>query len=93
MTRYTDHAGQLSLLCDHCRNELPLGSSAYSVTVGKIDEGHLIRDYNKGEIVVCPVCATHITRLASLLTDIGLRGNYACHFNTTVTNAIQEVFL
>ncbi|QXE87377.1 hypothetical protein KP003_02920 [Geomonas nitrogeniifigens] len=69
MTRYTDFNGSNILLCDHCRADMPQGSPAFSLAPGTVGDGYLARDYNKGEIILCPNCSSIVSEIISLLVN------------------------
>lgn len=66
MIRLTDIQGNGTILCDHCRCDIPQGSHILSMNPGKVDDGFIARDYSKGEIVICPDCAGTLSTMLSL---------------------------
>jgi len=95
MTRFTDCEGKQIILCDNCRQDMTVGDSVFSFSPGKVSDGYISRDYDKGEIVVCPVCAEQVTRMVTLLSDISIRGSIARQlgfgraFNPTLQPAVS----
>lgn len=67
MARYTDFRGKQIILCDHCRQDMPLDSPAFTLSPGKVAESYISRDYDKGEMVLCPTCADTVGQVLTLL--------------------------
>lgn len=67
MTRYTDTNGKSVILCDHCRCDMPQGSPAFTMSPGRIAEGYIARDYDKGELVFCLSCAAMVGQIMTLI--------------------------
>lgn len=67
MTRYTDTTGASVLLCDRCRCDMPKGSAAYTLAPGRVADGFISRDYDKGELVLCEACSTLAGKIMSLM--------------------------
>ena len=70
MTIYTDTEGKHTLLCDHCRCDMPQGSAAFTLAPGKVGDGYVSRDYDKGEMTICQPCAEVI---GQLIPRIGIK--------------------
>lgn len=67
MTRYTDTMGNHVLMCDHCKKDMPLASDAFTMAPGKVADNYISRDYDRGEVVVCPECAGTIGKVLQLM--------------------------
>lgn len=67
MTRYTDVEGRSVILCDQCRQDIPVGGKAFTLSPGKIADGYVSRDYEKAEMVLCPVCAHAMGRVLAIM--------------------------
>jgi hypothetical protein len=67
MTKYTDTNGNSVILCDHCRADMPLGSPAFTLAPGRIADGYIARDYDKGELILCPSCAVVVGQIMTLM--------------------------
>ena len=91
MTRFTDCEGKQIILCDNCRRDMTMGESVFSFSPGKVSDGYISRDYDKGEIVLCPTCAEQVTRMVTLLSDISIRGGIVRQlgFGRAVATVIQ----
>lgn len=66
--RYTNISGDSIVACDHCREDIAQGNPVFTVAPGKIEDGYIARDYNKGEMVLCPVCAKTLDQVLNLLS-------------------------
>lgn len=91
MTRFTDCEGKHTILCDNCRQDMTVGESVFSFSPGKVSDGYISRDFDKGEIVLCPTCAEQVTRMVTLLSDISIRGGIVRQlgFGRAVATVIQ----
>lgn len=67
MTRYTDTSGTTIILCDHCRTDMAQGSSAFTLAPGRVGDGYINRDYDRGEMVLCPTCAAIVGQIMNLM--------------------------
>ena len=67
MTKYTDTNGNNFILCDNCRCDLPQGASAFTMAASKVADGYVTRDYDKGEMILCPVCASTVAQIMNLM--------------------------
>lgn len=67
MTKYTDTNGNSVILCDHCRCDLPVASSVFTLAPGKVADGYISRDYDKGEMILCPTCAAVVGQIMALM--------------------------
>ena len=66
--RFTNISGDSMVACDHCREDIAQGNLVFTVAPGKIEGGYIARDYNKGEMVLCPRCAKTLDQVLSLLS-------------------------
>lgn len=67
MTKYTDVHGNQVVVCDHCRHDIPPGDSTFTLSPGKAAEGYVLRDYDKGETVLCAGCAKTLGKVLGLM--------------------------
>lgn len=67
MTRYTDTDGNTTVLCDHCRADLSPGSTALMLSPGKVENGYAARDYDRGELILCPACAGVVNQIMRIM--------------------------
>ena len=67
MTKYTDTKGNSIILCDHCRCDMQHGSPAFTLAPGRVSDGYVSRDYDKGEMILCPVCAAIVGQIMNLM--------------------------
>ena len=67
MTRYTDTNGNSLILCDHCHSDLPQGSPVFTLAPGRVADGYVSRDYDKGELILCPTCATVVGQIMNIM--------------------------
>ena len=67
MTKYTDTNGNNIILCDNCRCDLPQGDAAFVMAASKIADGYVSRDYDKGEMILCPTCASIVGQIMNLM--------------------------
>ena len=81
MTRFTDCDGKHTILCDNCHLPMTAGNSVFSISPGKVSDGYIARDYEKGEIVLCAACAEQLSRLVTLLSGVNLRVDLTRYLN------------
>lgn len=67
MTRYTNTNGDTTILCDHCRTDMAQGSSVFTLAPGRVGDNYVNRDYDKGEMVLCPACAAIVGQIMSIM--------------------------
>ncbi|TLM69212.1 MAG: hypothetical protein FDZ69_00120 [Deltaproteobacteria bacterium] len=70
MTKYTDIHGNQVVVCDHCRADIPHGEPTFSLSPGKAADGYVLRDYERGETILCASCAK---TLGQVLTIMGVK--------------------
>lgn len=67
MTKYTDTNGNSVILCDHCKTDLPKESPVFTLAPGRVADGYITRDYDKGELILCPTCASIVGQIMNLM--------------------------
>lgn len=67
MTKYTDLAGNTITICDHCREDIPQGNAVLTVSPGIIKDNYVSKDYEKGELVLCPSCTRTVGQVLNLM--------------------------
>ncbi len=67
MTRYTDTNGNNLILCDHCHTDLPTGSPVFTLAPGRVAESYVSRDYDKGEMILCPNCTAIVGQIMNIM--------------------------
>lgn len=67
MTKYVDTHGNQIIMCDHCRTDMPAGTVAFTLAPGRIADGYISRDYDRGELVLCTSCAGVVSQIMNLM--------------------------
>lgn len=67
MTKYTDVHGNQIVVCDHCRTDIPPGEPAFNLSPGKAADGYVLRDYERGETILCASCAKTIGQVLTIM--------------------------
>ncbi len=67
MTTYTDTKGNHIMLCDHCRSDMRTGSQAFMLSPCKVADNYVSRDFDKGEMILCPDCSNLMGQVLHLM--------------------------
>jgi len=67
MTTYTDTEGNSIVLCDNCRCDMQKGSPAFTLSPGKVAGSYVSRDYDRGEMILCPDCSSIVGQIMNLM--------------------------
>lgn len=67
MTTFTDSNGSRTVVCDHCRCDIPNDSLVFALYPSTVKDGYASREFDKGEMIFCNDCTGAVGQVLNLM--------------------------